>query len=515
MSINEKDIIGSPKPVTVSGTLKILNQMRNCICKLKLDNTEGTGFFCSFSYGKKNTMNCLITNNHVLNEKYYDENNKITLFLNDDNIIKVIDLTKERKTYFNDEYDIALIEILDTDKIEYYLELDDVPLKKDENYIKEFYNYSSIYIIQYFGRKAHVSYGLIKGINKFEIKHLCCTQSGSSGSPLLNLENNKIIGIHKSAYQKANLNGGTLLKVLLDNIEFKTKQNINENITDEPKSIDVPHNNKGSWMYIFNQVINDFKYENKKLSEEEINEMAKDKIKEIKLLHKIFKILYGATENSKKKSSIENILYLMISVTIGTCLFKKENNNIEFTINFQEIELWIKGKIKKNLPIREQNDVKSYIEDFNGLFFRSVIDEIYNNNKETLELLVGFGIFKILRKMVIDNIFSYNTEKELNEALKKAAIEIISDLKDKNNFKNQYIVFNGKYLLSNKYYKNYQTIIDKFYKLLKKSNSKEQENKENEDLEKNLIDLLVYQWKAYLKSLGIIFPIQFQKYTGI
>ena len=168
---------------------------------------------------------------------------------------------------------------------------------------------------------------MIKGINKFEIKHLCYTQSGSSGSPILNLENNKIIGIHKSAYQKANLNGGTLLKVLLDNIEFKTKQNknsINENITEESKSIDELHNNKGSWMYIFNQVINDFKYENKKLSEEEINEMAKDKIKEIKLLHKIFKILYGATENSKKKSSIENILYLMTSVTIGTCLFKKK-----------------------------------------------------------------------------------------------------------------------------------------------------------------------------------------------
>ena len=38
MSINEKDIIGSPDPVSLSGTQTILNQMRNCIFKIKVDN---------------------------------------------------------------------------------------------------------------------------------------------------------------------------------------------------------------------------------------------------------------------------------------------------------------------------------------------------------------------------------------------------------------------------------------------------------------------------------------------
>ena len=60
----------------------------------------------------------------MLNEKYYDENNKISLLLDDENTTKVIDLTKERKTLLNHEYDITLIEILDNDKIEYFLELD-------------------------------------------------------------------------------------------------------------------------------------------------------------------------------------------------------------------------------------------------------------------------------------------------------------------------------------------------------------------------------------------------------
>jgi len=88
--------------------------------------------------------------------------------------------------------------------------------------------------------------------------------------------------------------------------------------------------------YIFNQVINDFKYESKKLSEDEINEMVKDKIKEIK----IFKIFYGVTQNSEFKTSIEILLNYMISFTIGTYL------NEDLTNNFHEIEIWIKGKKK-------------------------------------------------------------------------------------------------------------------------------------------------------------------------
>ena len=104
----------------------------------------------------------------MLNEKYYDENNKISLLLDDENTTKVIDLTKERKAYFNHEYDITLIEILYNDKIEYFLELDDV-FKKDKNLIEEVYKNSSIYVIQYFrGKNAYVFYGLIKEIILFQ-----------------------------------------------------------------------------------------------------------------------------------------------------------------------------------------------------------------------------------------------------------------------------------------------------------------------------------------------------------
>ena len=265
MSTQEKDIKGSPDLVSISCTQTILNQLRNCICKLKINNTTRTGFFCTIPFGTINTMNCLITNYHVLNEQYYDKNTKITLLLDDDNSTAILDLTLERKTYFDKEYDIALIELIDIDKIEYFLELDDI-LKKEISLIEEIYKNNSVYIIQYpEGKKAHVSYGIINQINEFKIKHLCCTKNGSSGSPILNLENNKIIGIHTYASQNDNFNGGTLLKIILGNIIYKTKQNpksIND-IIDETNTIKKSDNNQGSWMYIFNQIINDYQYEKK------------------------------------------------------------------------------------------------------------------------------------------------------------------------------------------------------------------------------------------------------------
>jgi len=61
------------------------------------------------------------------------------------------------------------------------------------------------------------------------IIHKCSTDSGSSGSPILNLKNNKIIGIHKGTPDfTKNFNYGTLLKYTLNDFinQNKTKNNI-------------------------------------------------------------------------------------------------------------------------------------------------------------------------------------------------------------------------------------------------------------------------------------------------
>ena len=75
----------------------------------------------------------------------------------------------------------------------------------------------NIYILQYpkYGeeQKCAVSYGILREIeNNYDLIHICSTDIGSSGSPILNISNNKIIGIHKASSKNYNYNLGTYLK---------------------------------------------------------------------------------------------------------------------------------------------------------------------------------------------------------------------------------------------------------------------------------------------------------------
>ena len=82
----------------------------------------------------------------------------------------------------------------------------------------------SIYILQYQNlNKPSVSFGKIKGIKESKIFHLCQVENNSNGSPILNLSNNKVIGIQN----ENNINGfniGIFLKnAINDVINMKKK----------------------------------------------------------------------------------------------------------------------------------------------------------------------------------------------------------------------------------------------------------------------------------------------------
>ena len=173
----------------------ILNQMMNCIGKIKLKGANGTGFFCKIPINENKNINCLMTNYHVLNEKYFEENKEINILLNNDSEAKIIDLNIKRIIYHNKEFDTTIIELKEEDNIKEYLELDDKIFREKENIL---YEGQSIYIIQYpKGIEACVSYGILNKINNYDIIHLCSTDNGSLGSPISNLENNKVISINK------------------------------------------------------------------------------------------------------------------------------------------------------------------------------------------------------------------------------------------------------------------------------------------------------------------------------
>ena len=126
--------------------------MENCICKIHKDNGAiGTGFFCEIPF-KENSIKVLITNNHVLNE-YDIENNKIIniSIINEkkEEKIKKIKIDNNRKKYTNKELDVTIIEIINKDEIQNYMEIDIEDIKKDKDIIEINYNRKSVYILHY------------------------------------------------------------------------------------------------------------------------------------------------------------------------------------------------------------------------------------------------------------------------------------------------------------------------------------------------------------------------------
>ena len=140
----EKYIAKYPKPISLESTEKIIEQMRNNVCKISLlDGTKGTGFFCKIPYDKNNNLlTVLMSNNHVINDDILKKKEKILISIN--NVKKEIEL-QNRIIYSNKEYDVTIIEIKEkSDKINNYLELDFNLIDNMSyiNYIKE-----SIYLI--------------------------------------------------------------------------------------------------------------------------------------------------------------------------------------------------------------------------------------------------------------------------------------------------------------------------------------------------------------------------------
>ena len=221
----EKLLENYPLPVTIDETILILNQLKKCICKIENKNGKGTGFFCYIPY-KNKKLEVMITNNHIIDEEILKTNEMIKISLNDDKEIKNIKI-KNRKIYTSKKYDTTIIEInSEIDKIYDYLELDNKIFNENINICNR-----SIYILQYPKalniQKAAISYGIMKNIEEYNINHYCCTEHGSSGSPILQLSNKKIIGIHKDT--KYNYNRGTYLKFPINeylNLFYGKKNNI-------------------------------------------------------------------------------------------------------------------------------------------------------------------------------------------------------------------------------------------------------------------------------------------------
>ena len=270
---DKKKLVGSIAPVNIEGTKKILAQLMNCIFKIKIKGAYATGFFCKIPY-KKQAIKVFMTSYHFFNENVMKENQKINLSLNDEKETKSIDLSIERITYFNKDYDITLIELKDEDKIKDYLELDD-NLFQDNSEL--FYKNKSIYTLLYQnGENACVSYGLLHNIDKYNIMHNCSIDNNSSGCPILNLQSNKVIGIHNK--NSINYNIGNLLKLPIKDFINQNLNKKNSIIINDIEYKIIKELGKGGFGKVY-QVLNESDNKNYAIKEISIKDETEDKIK--------------------------------------------------------------------------------------------------------------------------------------------------------------------------------------------------------------------------------------------
>ena len=198
----------------------------NCICKID-GSKAGSGFFCKIERGEE-LIPVLITNYHVIDDNFLNQNKFLKFYINDESYI--IDLNSKSKIYSspNNQYDMMIIRIKEGLAND-YLEIDNNIFKdnSENNYVNE-----SIYILHYANaEEAKVSFGKgIKKVDNYDIKHLCHTEPGSSGGPILSRMTNKVIGIHKGSIGKGKIgksncdyNIGTFLKYPLNEVKNQNK----------------------------------------------------------------------------------------------------------------------------------------------------------------------------------------------------------------------------------------------------------------------------------------------------
>jgi len=350
------------KEVNIGGKSLTLAKIQNLydygekrMCKININNIHGTGFFLEIENNLKLNIpfkRALFTNNHVISEKlindipnininYIDNNKEYTSKNLNLEKIQLFSLeyyknendSKLKRKIFTDKFlDYTCIEIFDNDNI-----INNISFFK--NNVNQLENPEDIYILHYPSDKdLSYSSGQIKLIDNPLIYHTTSTELGSSGSPLINTDNFRIIGIHFGGSQNINC-----------------AYNINDII------IDI--NNKANNINSIKDMINNLNM---------INKNKKYEYSDIQLLKegKIGNIYQGIIKENKN-------LVLIININ----LFQLYSNND--TINILEMII----EIIKNI---NNNNIYDIFIEGNGINFvikryKLNFDEYYSQKNKKLD----------------------------------------------------------------------------------------------------------------------------------
>lgn len=241
--ISEKSVVDYPLIVSIEGMDIIHEQMKNYVCKIYSNKGNGTGFICKYLNNNK-FIKFLITCNHVLDQNDLKKGKTINCSFNDEKLPIKIKIDSSRNIFTSPILDTTIIQIKDEEIYGNCLELDEIIMEK--NFIKEMYYKKPIYVLENPDNKIYASFGILDSINKNAIIHKCSTKKGASGSPILSLYNNKVIGIHRGGLTEGDINKGILLNESLSEF-IKLINNKNNKNTPKKKNFeknirnDSPH----------------------------------------------------------------------------------------------------------------------------------------------------------------------------------------------------------------------------------------------------------------------------------
>ena len=226
--IHEQIIKGHGAPIPIDKLKDLFEKAENAMVKIKFIEIKGTGFFFKQNISSIKYYNkyFLMTNNHVLNQDFFNDNTHLEIEHKNKQIIVPLN---NRIKYTNEELDFTIIEILPTDdffsEINFFFTIDNYIMSNnsESKYLNE-----DICIFQYpNGEELSFAQGQIKSINDYEIKHLVSTEPGSSVSPILLLNDFKIIGIHQAGKKNKEDNKGIFMKNILNDINnISSEENI-------------------------------------------------------------------------------------------------------------------------------------------------------------------------------------------------------------------------------------------------------------------------------------------------
>ena len=386
--INEKNDLDYFENPIDNKILKVIpEQTKNSLCHIK--NNEGDnsiGFFCVIPFINNNNLLPIL----VLNNANFKENtiNKIfiTLCNNKNNTItsetSEIIIDNKRKIFLDEEINISFIEIKDKDNIDknLFLFLDEKNFNDDLE--KELLN-KQIYLIYYLENNySDYTTGIIKKINKQKkyFEFISKNRLSSSGYPIFNFNNNRIIGIQTEHLNKEdNYHKGLIFNDLIELFFNKEFDKDFDNIINDVLFSSITKANEENILSILSKFNN-----NDKLALE-LKEIMKEKNISYEGLNNKYQLLIKAIIDLTKKELIQPLkTQINFIMPLNLRISSNKNNKIK-----EQIKVLLRSYEKEALNI---SLIIFLINKLNNQLFESlkvISQEIIKNkqNKDDIKIV--------------------------------------------------------------------------------------------------------------------------------